>query len=266
MPAYGAAATIVDRLDALRSESVLPWGCPVPYFGRLSRARLATIGINPSSREFTDAEGVELDGADRRLPTLRSLGLMGWSYADATHLRVILEACDSYFHTRPYDRWFKVLEAVLQGIGGTYYGEYASACHLDLVPYATSAKWGSLTADERRLLLETSRPAVGLFLRESSIELLLLNGKSVVKQFEQIADVTLHSAVVPGWGLPRTNGRHVSGVAYWGSIERIGGVELPRRVGVVGYNHNLQSSFGVTSEVLRQIREWMRSAPWEESG
>lgn len=260
MPDYAAAATIVDRLVELDSESVLKWGCPVPYFGRLAQARIATVGINPSPREFMDVEGNELEGRYRRLPTLRSLGLHDWCDADATHLRAILASCDAYFQARPYDRWFRVLDAVLEGYGSTYYGDAASACHMDLVPYATAAKWGTLAGDERRRLLEASRSAAGMFLRDSSIEMLLLNGRSVVEEFERVADVVLEASVIPSWALPRSDGRPVPGIAYRGVVQRIGSIDLHRSVKVVGYNHNLQSSFGVTRDVQRRIRDWMSSA------
>jgi hypothetical protein len=260
MPDYAAAATVVDRLIELDSESVLRWGCPVPYFGRLSQARIATVGINPSGREFMDGEGNELDGQNRRLPTLRSLGLRDWSEADASHLRTILISCDSYFDSRPYDRWFRVLDAVLDGHGSTYYGKAASACHLDLVPYATAAKWGSLDPGERRRLLEASCSAIGLFLRDSPIEILVLNGRSVVEEFQRITGAMLESSAIPSWALPRADGRPVPGIAYSGVVDHIGEIDLHRSVRVVGYNHNLQSSFGVTGHVLRQIREWIKSA------
>lgn len=54
---------------------VLGWACPVPFFGHLESARLATVGINPSNLEFTTADRTELTGPPRRLPTLSSLGL-----------------------------------------------------------------------------------------------------------------------------------------------------------------------------------------------
>ena len=117
MPAYAAAATVLDRLIELDGSEVLKWACPVPYFGCLETARAATVGINPSPREFVDEDGCELQGAKRRLPTLRSLGLRDWYEADWGHLRAILASCDAYFEQRPYDRWFRVLDALLAPLG-----------------------------------------------------------------------------------------------------------------------------------------------------
>ena len=64
---------INDR--ALVKANVIPWSSPVISFGDLSRARVATLGLNPSNREFVDDAGIELDGPSRRFPTLRSLKL-----------------------------------------------------------------------------------------------------------------------------------------------------------------------------------------------
>ena len=45
--------------------------------------------------------------------------------------------------------------------------------------------------------------------------------------------------------------------AYRGTVRRLAGVELSRPVMVLGFNHNLQSSYGVTSGVKDAIRDWI---------
>ena len=74
---YGAMTTLLEMLEANQAAGleVIGWGCPVPFFGHLESAQLATVGINPSNREFVGIDGNELAGQDRRLPTLDSLGL-----------------------------------------------------------------------------------------------------------------------------------------------------------------------------------------------
>jgi len=49
----------------------------------------------------------------------------------------------------------------------------------------------------------------------------------------------------------------VAGVAYRGSINNISGIELGRSIEVLGFNHNIQSSFGVTTQVRKSIQEWI---------
>src|SRR3954466_3405520 len=92
----------MDSLDAAETD-VIPWSCPVPAFGDLSTSFVATLGLNPSNREFVDEAGKERQGAARRLHTLRSLGLTRWSDADAGHLELIEDCCRRYFSRNPYN-------------------------------------------------------------------------------------------------------------------------------------------------------------------
>src|SRR5260370_1920150 len=139
---HRALTTLIDRLDspAAFGTDVIRWGCPVPSFGDLSNATVATLGLNPSNREFVDEVGDELQGSYRRFHTLKSLGLASWSDVDARHLRLILESCRTYFLGNPYDRWFKKLDQVVAGTGASFYDGSCVACHLDLIPYATTRK------------------------------------------------------------------------------------------------------------------------------
>ena len=84
-------ATLIDRLDsdAVIGTGIIPWSCPVPTFGDLTNPQLATLGINPSYREFVDRSGEQLQGELRRFHTLDSLGLEAWAEADARHLVTI---------------------------------------------------------------------------------------------------------------------------------------------------------------------------------
>src|SRR5208282_3919300 len=135
-----ALTTLLNRMDSpsLAATSVIKWSAPVPSFGDLSTSLVATIGLNPSNREFVDDLGQELCHADRRFHTLGSLGLDAWSEADTRHLQLILLSCSGYFRNNPYDRWFKKLDQIVSGTSASFYTDLYPACHLDLIPYATS--------------------------------------------------------------------------------------------------------------------------------
>ena len=246
----------IDRLDRRPPPGVIQWACPVPYFGDARLATVATVGINPSNREFTDVGGGELAGEERRLPTLRSLGLSRWADADSRHLRTVIAACDSYFRKRPYDRWFGVLERILEPSGHTFYGLSPSACHVDLVPFATHHKWGGLPSGDRIRLLDVNDEPFSLLVRSTSIRLLILNGRSVVDAFQDTFDVRLDPVKMPRWDLRRVSG-HVKGFGYVGTVSTLAGVPLDRQLLIAGFNHNLQSSFGVTGEAIDAIGEWL---------
>ncbi len=249
-------ATLIDRIDAhdLPTADVIEWGCPIPAFGDIKGSKAASLGLNPSSREFVDSEGTELDGPKRRFHTLRSLGISSWMEADSRHLNLMVDACCSYFDGNPYDLWFRRLEVVISGAGASYYKR--TACHLDLIPYATMRKWGELRPEQRSLLLASAGNALGSLLRDSPIVMLVLNGSSVVELFQKLAGIDLESKVMPAWSLPRQNG-NIDGMAYWGKIETLAGEILDREVLVVGYNHNLQSSYGVTNKAISSIGSWV---------
>jgi len=251
--------TLINRLDsaALSKTGVIRWGCPVPCFGDISSSHTATLGLNPSNREFMDHSGDELQGAGRRFHTLKSLGLTSWSDVDARHLYLITESCRSYFFRNSYDRWFRKLDHVLSSLNASYYGRRPRACHLDLIPYATVRKWTELSARQRSSLLNASADTLGLLLRDSPVRTLILNGKSVVEQFEEIAGVRLEKQSMRGWFLPRRSKPGVTGIAYRGVVEYLSGVRLSSKLLVLGFNHNLQSSFGVSRQVIQAIRHWI---------
>jgi hypothetical protein len=262
---YSTLTTLIDRLDssAVLGTNVIKWGCPVPSFGDLSRSKVATLGLNPSNREFVDEAGNELEGPSRRFHTLTSLGLGSWSEVDARHLSMILTSCREYFIGNPYDRWFKTLDYVISGTNASYYGASKNACHLDLIPYATVCKWTELSAKQRSSLLAASGDTLGLLLRESPVKILILNGRSVVEQFQGIAGVRLEKQEMPAWSLPRQSTPDVAGVAYRGIVDTVSGIALGHQLLVLGYNHNLQSSFGVTTKVIRAICAWIAQASEE---
>lgn len=254
--------TLIARLDspAVSRTSVIQWGCPVPSFGDLSSSMVATLGLNPSNREFVDQTGNELEGVFRRFHTLNSLGLSSWSDVDARHLRLIMESCKSYFRLNPYNAWFKRLELIVSATNASYYGGRRRACHLDLIPYATKCKWTELPLRERTSLLSAAGDSLALLLRESPVRILILNGVSVVENFENIAGVSLQKREIQAWSLTRESKSNVKGYAYRGIVDSISGVGIGHRVLVLGFNHNLQSSFGVTTEVMLSIRAWVARA------
>lgn len=265
---YGAMATLLNALEThqLTDLDVMAWACPIPFFGHLESAHLATVGINPSNREFVGVDGDELIDDDRRLPTLGSLGLSSWLQADFFALRSILLACREYFERNPYDGWFGTLQRIIEPTGHSYYAPRSDACHLDVVPWATIGKWGMLSPTARRRLVERGAQALADLIASSPLTMLVLNGQEVVRQFEVLLGSSLNPERVPAWDLPRRVGRAVPGTAYSARIVSIAGIPLDRDLLVIGYNHNLQSSFGVTSAVRDRIGEWIngqhRTVTW----
>jgi hypothetical protein len=250
---------LVSQLEDPEMESckVIGWGSPVPSFGDISRATVATLGLNPSNREFVDRHGNELDGSSRRFPTLGSLGLRRWSEARRSHHAVIAESCRAYFFRNPYDGWFRQLDHVIGGTAASYYDNECQACHLDLIPFATACKWTDLSRYERERLVEIAGDTLAQLLLDSPVRIVVLNGRSVVEELQRLAAAPFESREMPGWTLKRNGKACIAGISYKGVLSRLAGVELERKILVLGYNHNLQSSFGVTNEVRDSIRRWI---------
>lgn len=242
-----------------RKTRIIPWSSPVPAFGDVSRSRVATVGLNPSNKEFVDDNNKELEGDARRFHTLQSLGLKTWSEAGSDHCRRIEVSCQSYFSGNPYNRWFRELDFLISGTDFSYYSSMFSACHLDLIPFATTCKWAELTPDQRTNLLRISGNALGRLVKDSPIRVLILNGSSVVAHVQSLCDDALSSKSMQEWELPRTKAgaAGITGYAYRGTIKSLAGVQLQRSISVFGFNHNIQGSFGVTRGVKTSIRRWL---------
>jgi hypothetical protein len=250
---------LLDYLDKNQSSelSIMPWASPVLSFGDISRSKIATLGINPSNREFVNIENEELNGDNRRFHTLSSLALTKWSDISESQLQLIFDSYNEYFSRNPYDGWFKKLDYLMSGSSVSYYFPSFEACHLDLIPFATDEKWSNLTIQQQTTLLKIFGDILGAIINNSSIEILLLNGQTVVNNFEKISNIEFEKSLQKDWELPRRNVNGVAGYSYEGFVSSIGGVDLKRKIKVLGYNHNIQSSFGVSSEVLASIREWI---------
>lgn len=230
MPRY-----IEERIcrNPLPGVSIIRGSTPVISFGNVHKARIATLGWNPSKLEFLDRDDKELIGDERRLETLNSLRENDLEHVSEKSIHRIFEACNSYFRRRPY-RWFNSLEKVLQQIGASYYDE--SACHLDLVQWATNPVWGKLANVQQTTLLRSDLPFVAHQLSQENLEVLLLNGRGIVTAYQELFHGKLNeSSFADNSRLRIFSGRDARGFM------------------VIGWNINLQSSFGVSNSEVDGI-------------
>ena len=216
---------------------VVPGSTPVVAFGKARTATVATLGLNPSRVEFLDRDGRELVGDARRLSTHWSLGLSDLSNASPSAIAQIIQDCDTYFQRNPYWQWFSQLEQVVQACGASYCD--GSACHLDLVQWATDPTWGKLPQALRERLIDADAEFLMEQLSQENINLLLVNGSGVVRQLCRRLAVTLDE-VDRIQGLGQYPTRLLAGTTT-------------SRVRVIGWSVNLQSSFGVSSQLRSEI-------------
>ena len=207
------------------SAFVLEGSTPVVSFGDVRSAWVATLGLNPSDSEFVE-DGTWLVGDRQRFESLDTLGLARPEDADDDQVLRILDACYGYFDgPNPFWRWFRPLDRVLTDALGASYSD-GSGVHLDLVQWATAPVWNKIPSrGVRRRLIERDREFLRQQLAQESIRLVLMNGRRVMREVEQLGvqlepepltltakstfemmTGTLDGTVFVGWNLTFPNG------------------------------------------------------------
>lgn len=199
---WAAAAVAVGRADH-RLPNVLPGSTPVLLRGRQPDARVATVGINPSIREFLSRGGEELTGGLRRFETLSSLGIDSMTDATESMLECVRHRCLEYFQINPYMEWFSPMEDLVRVLTGASYFD-GSACHLDLAQWATRPLWSQLSRDARVQLMAAGRPLVAEQLTNAALDIIYLNGRTVCDAVGGFIPLTTRTARFRGEGPQRS--------------------------------------------------------------
>jgi hypothetical protein len=220
---------------------VVAGSTPVIAFGDVRRATVATLGINPSHQEFLNRSGALLTGPTRRLATLASLRAEDTTSLNSDQVAALIGDCAVYFRRNPYRSWFDPLnEVVRAATGASYYDN--SACHLDLVQWATDPIWGLLPVSARRALLNEGVPYLLHLLTENHIRIVFLNGRQVIEQIRSSRFVRLEPC-----GRITVDAR-VPCSLYSGELEM---------VRFIGWSTNLQSSRGVPRDFPSRLTKWL---------
>ncbi len=221
----------------LPNMNIVSGSTPVVAFGNAQISRVATLGLNPSKYEFLDKNGIELTGSERRLETLNSLEIKNRKNISNWQVKQTLNSCNNYFDNRPYS-WFNKLEKVLKHFEVSYYS--STACHLDLVQWATDPVWGSIPEEIKTILIKRDRNFLSKQLTNENIEILLLNGRSVINEFQVAFECNLSKHI------KLEEGKLLSEI-YQGY--------LFGKIKVIAWSINLQSSRGVTNTFVETIAQ-----------
>jgi hypothetical protein len=190
-----------------------------------------------------------LGGDSRRLATYASLGITEISGAEPNIIAQVLQDCNQYFHRRPYRSWFDALLPTLEVCGASYYND--TACHLDLVQWATNPKWSKLKASVKKSLLAEDAAFLESQLRNENIRLLLVNGNAVWKELKSAMRnnlMTDDSEIIDGHA--DTSTRLYTG-GLFGTIK------------VIAWSANLQSSWGhqvtdaLRAELVQRVKRFV---------
>ena len=197
----------IEFMSPPRDCDVVYGSTPVVSFGDFTKAKVATIGINPSSAEFMDKSASAtsndlLPEGKKRLADAETLGLISDDPFDddtagyvlgASGAQDIWEKCRDYFiNPNPYWSWFSDLESVLTGLSVSY--KDSTACHLDISPWATDPVFRDLTQEQRERLLLGESDFLEWQIAKSNIEIVVFNGAQVYESLHSLDGFKLWSA------------------------------------------------------------------------
>ena len=221
---------------------------PVVYFGQYISAKAATVGINPSDREFFEKDQTLFKHDSKRLTDAEKLGKSFCAGLSDHEIQKIISGCDNYYKSmNAYMTWFNPLQQVAQySIKSSYVD--GSLCHIDLLPWATSTKWGKLQKTTKEELLEAGRPFFEGLVKNSGFQYLFLNGRSVIDAFcktiEPLNEIDRVSFLsVEG---NKTNRSYGLWKSNWNGKT------------VVGWSVNLQSSHGVSKPMILDLGQRLK--------
>jgi hypothetical protein len=228
---------IEDRIRRLppANSGIIPGSTPVVSFGNVQVARVATLGINPSRVEFLDSDDVLLEGSKRRLATRQSLGVTDLAQAPQDTILQVLEDCNQYFGRQPFRKWFDKLTPTLRACDASYYD--GTACHLDLVQWATNPIWRKLWSGLRERLIDDDIGFLIAQLQNTNLSVLLINGSGVTRALKRTMRNELDLQAIDEpiiWSTTQSTQLTVG--------------KLFGRIKVIAWSTNIQSSPGVTNQ------------------
>lgn len=177
---------LIERIRRPRPTwaPVVNGSLPVTSFGDPRRARVASVGINPSVNEFKASSKTQnlLPPAEKRFADREALELREDDVPSLEQARQMMDSCHRYFAINPY-KWFTPMEKhVAKPLGASYFD--GSAVHLDLIQWATDPVWQNIDSVEtRERLVRDDLPFLQALIGSSDFELIVLNGRTVVEAF-----------------------------------------------------------------------------------
>ena len=236
--------------DYWRNE-ILGLSPPVLWFGDHNKKELlATVGANPSRREFLDSRnGYYLKKPKQRFYHLKTPDIQDVC-KDERALEKIIESYNRYFDQKPYRVWFgrpsgSTVEGFLNGFGASFYGaKPIGAVHTDLLPFVTMSDFSKLNESALKVDLFHNRWARNFFeklmayLKPST---LIVFGRTNAEYFDRYFQrIALNKSY------------HINekrSVKYGISSFNLGGSAVP----LVGLSVNLGNPVGFTREMLNEF-------------
>ncbi len=212
---------------------------PIVYFGQYEEAKACTISLNPSDREFNDNKGNTLIGNRERLCSRAKLKVDDNQPLSREEAIQVLSNCRTYFSRNPYRLWFDKYEKFLNCFDYSYYD--GSCVHLDLIQWATTPFWGTLSNEIKKNLLTQDLPFLKGLL-EKDFEYVFLNGSTVVNEVRGCLQIELEE------GFVKLNNKNMT--VYKGAYDK---------AIVLGWSWYLQSAMVGGYENIKRVAEIVKA-------
>lgn len=229
------------------NNEILQMSTPVICFGNIFNSNVATLGLNPSNKEFVDDNNIFLSGEEIRFQNCFSLSQNDLTKLNANQTEMVLQYCLEYFNNpNPYREWFDYLEKyVLSKLEISYYN--GTCCHLDLVQWATSNKWRDVLPSNQSILLNLDYPFLIHQLDNQDIGLLLINGNGVFQTIIEKGEIIdpRNMIIVCGNDTCQMNKFLLN--------------TGKKKIRCMSWSKNLQSSYGLTNNMRNEIGNWVKN-------
>jgi len=158
---------------------------PILYFGNYKDAKACTIATNPSPKEFyVDRKSQVFQGKTKRFFTREELGKKDDEELTDENVKTVLDCCNDYFIRETYNNeFFGELEIFINKYGYSF--RNGSCVNLNLVQWATEPGVSDLKTNEQSAHLINDIHIIELLLNNKNFEKIFLNGKTVVKEFQE---------------------------------------------------------------------------------
>ena len=236
------------RTNPIANLCIVNNSTPVVVFGNIEKSKVATLGINPSKNEFLDNLNALLSGDQKRFETLNSLEASDLSNLTDIQVEKVYDACIGYFKKNPYRKWFDQLENnILVKFNVSYYRD--TACHLDVVQWATDPIWRNLDQNVKDTLVRNDIGFLETQLCEYRIEILLINGNTAIDIFRKYFKPTLIKQTT----LNVNDDNKVETCKVYQFELKL----CDKIIKAYAWSKNLQSSIGLTNKMKNEISNWV---------
>lgn len=165
----------------------------VPFFGDIEKSFCATIGINPSDKEFLGANKQLLIGNKKRFVDRQALKVADNDCLNDVQADMVYQSLIEYFYNKDnvYKTWFCWTEYFVGDLFNSSYYK-GTMVNLDIYPWATKTKWAKIGKDTKQSLLQSYDLLRDILLYKNKLfDYVYINGETVKKQLESVLNITI---------------------------------------------------------------------------